>query len=274
MFNYPKILHLYWNNNILSFLNYLTIISFNKFHENWQIIVYIPEMSNTNITWTSNEQKITIKSTDYINKLKNIKNVKIEILSNEFMKQHSIFELNDVLRSDYLRFYLLHTFGGVWSDFDIIYIKNIENIFTHDNESIAFRCKLNKSIYHPVGFFISKKESNFFKHINDNQLQNMNNKTYQSIGATLLNKLCPNSENNYNVIFLDNTYYLYFQGCTRDITNLFTKLNTNFPNETVGIHWFNGSDISKKYINNFDKSTFEINSTINYLIKDYIDYID
>ena len=94
MFNYPKILHLYWNNNILSFLNYLTIISFNKFHKNWQIIVYIPEMSNTNITWTTNEQKLVINSINYIDKLNNINNVEIKILSNDFMKQHNIFELN------------------------------------------------------------------------------------------------------------------------------------------------------------------------------------
>jgi hypothetical protein len=273
MFNYPKILHLYWNNNVLSFLNYLTIISFNKFHKNWKIIVYTPETSNNIITWTTKEQQIKINNINYFDKLKNIDNVEIKILSNDFLKTHDIFDLNDVQRSDYLRFYFLHTFGGVWSDFDIIYIKNLEEVFCSNIESIAFKCKLDKTIYYPNSFLISKQNSSFFKYLNDNQLQNLNKKNYQNLGANLMNKLCPNVEKQFSVVFLDNTYHLFFQGCVRDIGNLFNKLSLDIPGNAIGIHWHNGSDISRTYVNNLSKESFKIKSTMDHLIKDYIDHI-
>ena len=38
-FIFPKILHLYWYGK-LSFLNYLTILSFKRYHPNWTINVW------------------------------------------------------------------------------------------------------------------------------------------------------------------------------------------------------------------------------------------
>jgi hypothetical protein len=194
-------------------------------------------------------------------------------LSNDFLKTHGIFDLNDVQRSDYLRLYFLHTFGGVWSDFDIIYIQNLEQVFESNIESIAFKCKIDKTIYYPNSFLISKQNSKFFKFLNDNQLQNLNKKNYQNLGANLMNNLCPDSESKFNVVFLDNAYHLFFQGCARDITKLFTKLDNNIPGNAIGVHWHNGSHISRTYVNNFTKKSFKINSTMDYLIKDYIDFI-
>jgi len=41
MFDYPKILHLYWDGSPLSFLNLMTILSFNKYHLDWDIYYHL-----------------------------------------------------------------------------------------------------------------------------------------------------------------------------------------------------------------------------------------
>jgi len=41
-FQYPKLMFLYWDGSPLSYLNYLTIISFNHYNPGWKITVYIP----------------------------------------------------------------------------------------------------------------------------------------------------------------------------------------------------------------------------------------
>ena len=49
-------------------------------------------------------------------------------------------------------------------------------------------------------------------------------------------------------------------------------MNYNLSNENVGLHWFNGAVISKKYINKLDTrlKDFKVNCYLDSLIKEYI----
>ena len=76
-FKYPKKLHLYWDKSPLSFLNLLTIKSFNRYHKNWQIFVYTPKNKCNHMSWTSHEQKKKYTGKCYFNELYKIDNVEI-----------------------------------------------------------------------------------------------------------------------------------------------------------------------------------------------------
>ena len=56
-FKYPKILNLYWDKSPLSFLNLLTVLSFNKYHNNWKINIYTPKNITKHKSWKTDEQK-------------------------------------------------------------------------------------------------------------------------------------------------------------------------------------------------------------------------
>ena len=46
-FSFPKILHLYWDLSTFSYLNFLTVESFNKYHDNWDIRIHYPKKKMT-----------------------------------------------------------------------------------------------------------------------------------------------------------------------------------------------------------------------------------
>ena len=75
---FPKLLFLYWDGSPLSYLNYLTILSFNEYHLHWKIIVYFPTDRQHNQSWKSDEQKIKYEKKCYLHKLNDIPNVKLE----------------------------------------------------------------------------------------------------------------------------------------------------------------------------------------------------
>lgn len=137
-FNYPKLLHLYWDGSPLSFLNLITILSFNEYHKFWKINVFIPTNRNEKITWSGNEQKIRYNGRCYFHKLYNIPNVLIHNISLEKIGFYN--DASEVIKSDYFRYYILSKHGGIWSDFDIIYTSSVEDKMNFKENSIIFNC--------------------------------------------------------------------------------------------------------------------------------------
>ena len=57
-FEYPKLLHLYWDGSTFSYLNLLTVLSFNKHNYGWKINVFCPKNPNKSKSWKGDEQKV------------------------------------------------------------------------------------------------------------------------------------------------------------------------------------------------------------------------
>ena len=271
-FSFPKILHLYWDLSTFSYLNFLTIESFNKYHDNWDIRIHYPKKKNDNIDWHTPEQKLKMTCKDYFKNLKQFENVSYhEIdIDVDFLKDAS-----EVIKSDYCRYYLLYTYGGIWSDFDILYINNIEDIIKDDVNNVIFRCQLGNHKYYPIGLFCSKKDSKLFDFILK-QCKNFYNKDeYQTIGATMWNKLFDDEKKVYEIDdktkILDHEFYLPLQ-CDQ-IEDMFEKSEPfSFTEKTLGIHWFNGAAITRKYQNELDKrlENFQPKFFMDNLIQEYI----
>lgn len=287
-FKYPKILHLYWDGNPFSFLNYITILSFNKFHKNWNIIIYTPTNRSKHLSWKSNEQKIKYKGTCYFDKLKRIKNL---IFKNICFDEIGFSDnVSEVFKSDYFRYYILHKYGGVWSDTDIIFTANIEEKMNFEQDCVIFKCKSfsdpknktdDNNFYYPVGFFISVPNNNFFKYLMDSSASTYNPKNYQSIGANMLLKLFPNDNSIHNnrnfsdsIQVCNHEYYLPW--AWNELDELYLKEHNVLPTNNIGIHWFNGSSISKKYATNLDKkiksNSFVQKSYMDKLVSEYLKF--
>jgi glycosyltransferase involved in cell wall biosynthesis len=266
-FVYPKLIFLYWDGSPLSYLNYLTVESFNSYNPEWKIIVFVPNKRTETISWKTNEQKIKYDKKCYFYKLYNIYNVVI----NKICLDKIGFKNNasEVIKSDYFRYYILKNHGGIWSDFDIIYTANIEEKMNFKENTIIFRCigyhdtnnKANGTFtYYPIGFFLSKPDSLFFKYILQNCNKYYDKNSYQCIGATMFNDLFKKKNNVFSidpyVKILNNEYYLPWH--CNELEYFLKQMNNTLPMNNVGIHWFNGGEMSKQYsisledrINNF-----------------------
>ena len=274
IFNYPKILHLFWYGK-LPFLNFITLLSFLKYHENWKINIYTTNLTNKNNTWNTHEQTNNPECKyDYFNDLFLYNNVEI-INIDKIVTELKINKLNFIHQSDIIRIYALYNYGGVWSDFDIIYTKNIEEVFKSNNDCIFQLTNKCGNKYYPIGMFISNKKSLFFKKILDKQLSllNISKFGYETFGAGLFESFFIENDINdivkkYNLEILGKNNYLFFEWYELD--DIYIKKKTKLPIDSVGIHWFNGANISKEYIKNFYLENFKSKSTIDFLIEPYI----
>ncbi len=253
-FDFPKILHLYWDLSTFSFLNLLTIESFRRFHQGWKIMVHVPKEKNSTLHWKSFEHKLKLTGKSYFERLSQYPEVEIQVVDQfpDFLKDAS-----EIIKSDYLRYWLLYENGGVWSDFDILYIRNMEPVLAQykKTNNVIFRCLLNNDFYYPIGLFIAQKKTPLFRYILDQCEKHYNKDYYQTIGASMWNSLFPDPNKLLKVdsetVILDNEFYLPLQ-CDK-FEEIFLKNEyQHFPENTIGVHWFNGSNQSKHYQNSLD----------------------
>jgi hypothetical protein len=263
----PKIMHFYWDKSKLSYLQYMTIVSFNKFNPDWQIILHEPKKPfYGDITWKTGEQELKYDGYNWYYDLKNLKYINFNEV--DFEKIGFTNEIPEVYKSDFLRWYLLSTDGGGWSDMDILYLKSLDFLNIGDSDTVI--C-LRKNI-HIIGFFLSIPNNIYFKKIVNLIDVNFDRTKYQSIGSTLLNQLYPkgfdkNLPNKMKII--DSTCFYPFSDT--EIDKIFSGINLkNLSEDTIGIHWYNGSNISKQFNNFYDYKTKNINNTITELINKFI----
>jgi hypothetical protein len=265
-FHFPRILHLYWNGP-LPFLNYLTVISFNSLHPNWQINIYVTNACQEAPTWESHEQTHEIQCRDYFDDLRDIGNVNIVDITDACI-EHNIAILNRVHQSDWIRvFYLLRT-GGVWSDFDILYTHNLERILgRHKNDIIFLGTDHYGYRYCPVGLLLSKGEQPLYRDIHQLQQRTLNDLNalpppvhYQMFSVDCFNHLlCVNDDEKrdpiakkYNLTYVEAHHYLPYPWY--ELNRLYDRTDTTrITEDTIGVHRFKGATRSRENHNRLEK---------------------
>ena len=279
-FVYPKLMFLYWDNSPLSYLNYLTVESFNEYNPEWKIVVYTPENKTNMISWKTHENKTKYTKRDYFSKLKYKENVIIKKI--QFSELGFIDEASEVIKSDYLRYFMLEKHGGIWSDFDIIFTDSIEKCLNYKENNIIYHCTGYDNVngvnhpfsYYPIGFFTCKPNSQFFKYIKDQCNKHYNKDIYQCIGANMFNGLFKSYQDVYKIDstkILDNNYYLPWQ--CNEIPKFINNLDNILPINNFGIHWFNGGTLSKQYSIDLEdriRNNFKINNYLDKFVMKYL----
>lgn len=262
MLSVPKICFLYWNNAPMSYLHTVTLTSFHKFNPDWEIKVYnfiypgepsyAPKYNHYN-------------GEDWFPQVRNMDFVEVIDLTMPFHDIHSI------LISDVWRRQILYETGGVYTDFDVIwlkpvsYLKDIEFIGDFEKAvSVVSYYELTKG-FHNVSILISEKGNDFDKTILEAQKNVRSLHDDQAFGTTLLNWMYPEFE---NIPFpvLGVPYETFYPYSTYDLKKLFLENDLSvITNNTLAVHWFNGNPLSKMFINN---GLYHTDCSINMIIKD------
>ena len=231
----------------MSFLQTLTVDSFIRYNPQWKIFLWIPLRS-----YTGHLKYIPdYTGQDYFDVIKSNKNIEIRDVD---LKLYNIKEdLHDILRSDIFRYKILYEYGGVWSDFDVLWLKEIQ---LPDNITDTV-CMLKQFTgHHNISVMFHQPQTEFIKSlIICTDIVNRENRKkfdHQAFGTSMLNRLYPTfdmiKERFPNILPLK--YEVIFPYPIFSLKNLYHKDVDFTDKDTLCLHWFNGSELSKDYVNN------------------------
>lgn len=268
----PRTLHLYWSEDKLSYMRYLTVKSFTQLNPDWRVIVWIPSVPSIKRTWETDHQNYEEVCDDYRSKLSELP---IRINSVPFDEINATKDMSEIHRSDFLRLYLLYHWGGVWSDMDIIYFKPItylavNNVANKDKDT--FVCMRDHSAYiHSGGFLMSGIGSAYFGALLKKVKDEYNPLIYQCIGVDMYNKYFPTFDKIEAIspavnIEMD-AVYAHDALHVKEILGNGTPM---FTDKSIGIHWYAGNPLWANFIKDTNGGLENIpDSIIGNVIKPY-----
>lgn len=260
----PKIAFTFWEGKQFSYLHYLTIKSFLFYNPEFKVIIY-NTINETDIdsNWDTPEfTKYISNNICNINLLKNISNVSFITINLEDYFKNTI-NLSVIHKSDIIRIIKLKEHGGIWLDFDILFFKKIPEdlLKLHKNDIGIF--KSTEVLL--IGLIFSHPNNPIFDYLIEQINKLLNNllhekDKYQQFGTRIWTKLLRlNILKNYIKILNNDIVYSYEWNY---IDNLYKSNNDITNNSTIGIHWFNGTNISKDYINTTDFNNINPNESV------------
>lgn len=271
----PKVLFLYWGRNKkLSFMRYMTAYSFAKLNPDWQIKVYYPKKTSVvGETWKCEAQKKNnYQGVDHFDKLQDIKSVElIEFDFDESMLFSDIGNLDTIaetFKSDILRLHLIAEHGGVWSDFDILYVKPMDKMPINQNEfcnvdvGVCYKKIPQIPMFNRIGFLMGGKETNYsyYSEIVSRKAERYDRTNYQSLGSGLINYVHVLPKENIGKIFVYKgninvfnlpveVVYPLSSTSPNSLMKYFNGENILIHDCTIGLHWFSGGIVAGDYDN-------------------------
>lgn len=267
MYKIPKIAYFYWGGTVLPYLRFISMVSFKKMNPDWKVICFTPTKLVTSQSWRAVENKQQFQTVDYMSSLESS-----GVIVSPFDMQSIGFsnDLSEVLKSDVLRLYLLHTAGGVWSDNDIMFFRPLGHVLK-PTDCCAYFCfrrggptqqnsPKNGPLYHSVGFLAGAPGNKYFGKLWESVNKTLDPLQYQSIGCpyykTVYNEFNMSSSDVFNLDI--NTVYP-----TRAAYVIFTHSAQRFMFEVVrcqqciGIHWYAGAPINGQFQNKITEDTYK-----------------
>jgi len=274
--NIPKIAFTFWYGNEFTYQHYLSIETFCFYNRDFEYIIYTISDCIINL-WPTREQSTKINCINYFNKLDNLKKIyKIKIVYLDNEEEYKKYCPNII--SDLVRWEKLYEHGGIWVDLDILFIKPIEYIFHNINKNCnldeiefiisIYKCINDKNInyiiecntennFFPTGLLIASKENLICKKLIEIMYSSYDENIYNSVGPNLAKSNFKNYKyflENFNNVGIFDSELIYPHNWN-NIKDYFYNyenyiLNNNY---VVGLHWYNGSSISRNYLNEIHK---------------------
>jgi len=261
----PKIYFTYWEGNQLSKLHYYTIYSLTKLNPDIEIIIYTSkDESDKIIQWNSNEHSIEINNKISLEEITSINN-NIKLIKIDFEKEHGINnKISCVFKADFVRILKLYEHGGMWFDFDILFIKKIpQHLFEGDSYDILY---FTYDTVVPTGLLLSTPKNSIItnlylsaKNIISSINEHSYNGNYQVIGPHLWTKYIM-QDSVIAKYCLHNALVYPYDSDTFPL--IFESNDDRISVDTFAIHWYNGSPYAKNYINNFDEHNIDPNKCV------------
>lgn len=264
----PKVVHFYWGNEKLSYLRYLSVLSFRKLNPDWHIKIHIPAVLNTNPpAWETMHQKGINIGKDYFDQLEKLN---VEIVKHDFSGE---FDNNahEVHKCDFLRWKILSEEGGVWSDIDILYVKPIDDLAENIEDAYQqsmdiFLCCFRKS-KHAIGFLMSAGDNVFYRKLYELAKEHYDSTQYQCIGSKLIDynyhsqvKIRKEFGRDTSVYFIEpKSVYtlqeaeipLFFSPPSAETLELINEPNV------IGFHWYAGHPLAQEFESQLDSQNVD-----------------
>lgn len=249
--NVPKILHVYWGGGIMPYMRYLTVKSFIDLNPDWEVLYWYPKYPTMGTTWTTSENSYELHCTDYFKEFLNLPMTKTAV---DFEHHGFSNSMAEVHKSDFFRSFLLATYGGVWTDMDIIYFKPMISLEINDpfyKEKETFVCINNYG--HSIGFMMALPRSKFFERLANYARIDYNPNLYQCMGPELFNKhgaslsainvYSPAVNIKMDAVYAHNAYM---------IAELWDGSPPRFTEFSIGVHWYAGHRQWGEFLNQTD----------------------
>lgn len=257
MKNIPKICHLIWTRNSpMSMIQVFTVKTFHKQNPDWEIIVHLIRQEPKDLA--KNRYVPDYKGVDYFPLIRDMDYVKIadiNLIKEKIHRDKCGIQISDILRER-----LVYKYGGVYSDFDMLWLRPMSEFKyvncigdPEDFEATVCYHRFTEG-HHNNSNFVAEAGSKYVLSIIN--MQNTLKRPYghQAFNTNLLNKMYPTfdtiSSKFPRVIAIKyNTFYPY------SIFNLHQlykddDLRPIQEEGVMGVHWFNGHELSHDYTMN------------------------
>jgi hypothetical protein len=183
-------------------------------------------------------------------------------------------DLAEVHKSDFLRWHLLSTLGGVWIDMDILFFKPMTDLYFNfkGNENIeTVFCSGHYG--HSVGFLMGSANNSYYDKLWQESHLRFKKETYQSVGVTLCNTLFPNPvyysiPNSVNMSM--DVVYAYDANHVKELY-LNTMYVERIVDKSIGIHWYGAHQASGKFLNETNGGLVKSNCLLGKYIQEFKD---
>lgn len=273
----PKQVHFYWGGGPLSYLRALSVKTFQQLNPDWQVTLHRPAIvGRAQPTWSTMQQKNSQVTRDYMDQLTGI-----DIQTHDFADYGFDNHAHEVHKSDFLRWLLLSTVGGVWSDIDILYCRPITALRDNhagNSQVHMVLCPLKPPKKHTVGFLMSSAGNEFCAWMHKTSGDCYDPEVYQCMGSDILNEnfadLCEFEQRfGPGFLFLDpgSVYGI----TSKEIQRFYQPVDAHTAKKTakpgcIGLHWFAGHPESQQFENGFDPATrWQFNNLLTKTLQDF-----
>lgn len=229
----PKICHFIWSEGVtMSWLQTLTVRSFQKYNPDWDLVIWLLTKSEVKNIYTND-----YKGEDYFHTLKDV----------VIRPYESYIKLHGIQFSDKLRMGLLYKYGGVYSDFDMLWLRPMLE-FPQDFETTV--CYNDTHDFHyNMSNIVSESGRDFLKEVIEKQ-DKVTAKTYQAYLTDMFNAEYPDPK-----MITDKfprvkmiPYYWFYPYSIFELNKLYKEIDLSVLKDCFGVHWFNGHDLSQEYL--------------------------
>ena len=243
----------------MSWLQTRTVTTFHELNPDWSITVCVPSARSVSLV----KYIPDYGGFDHFTSVKEMPFVKIETVD---VNAYGIREdLPDILRSDILRYTLLHEHGGLWSDFDVLWLKpmaaftSVETLGTPVGDCGATVCFSHDTHgWHNIGVLMARPYHPLYKNLVDlcrekaSALADHADLDHQEFGVRMLDRILPTLravQQKYPDV-AGVPYATFYPYSIEAMEKLWIQTDLACLNDKVmGVHWFNGHPLSKSFVN-------------------------
>jgi hypothetical protein len=247
----PKIAHfVYTNRSPISWLQVLSVRSFHKYNPDWEIRLYL-------ISQTPDELR---KNTDvpdcpdYMDTLIVLPYLKIIFVDLDEWNIRK--DIHGLMASDIIRCRLMYEVGGVYSDFDMIWLRPMRDFFRQHGSDFETSVCIHENGHYNMSNIISEPGGDFMRSTLIAQMNVGEINDYQCMNSVLFRQYWPTREillkRFPRLLIID--YETLYPYSVYELERLYNNIDLSVLNDrrVIGLHWFCGHQLSKDYINSED----------------------